>query len=302
MAIIRRKRQSEFAIIPNAVADDKRLSFEARGLLCHLLAKPHNWQLNVRALAKEGGIGRDKAYKLVKQLIEAGYVAHEVVRCPKSQQIVRHEYLVFDQAVPNELSLRVPLPENQDMASPVPENQEVGEPHPDLPDPEKPYPANQDGLIRTELTKDPAQTIPNRDGPGPLVNAFLVDIGSFIRAWQPTQAPGRDVYDRWNRLKDQEQNDAYSHVMDYRRLMFARGEKNPSMVAYLAEKRWQDFISDPPPISPDGRFIIDKDRPEFMPWMLHLETTEVRERFTQIMRAGVYHAPCRFPPQQGALI
>ncbi len=45
--IIKRKRSSEFAIISNRLANDKALSFEARGVLVYLLSKPDNWEVKI---------------------------------------------------------------------------------------------------------------------------------------------------------------------------------------------------------------------------------------------------------------
>ena len=59
MTVITRSRTASFAIIPNAVAEDKRLSFEARGVLCYLLAKPNNWQVQISDIKKQGNFGRD---------------------------------------------------------------------------------------------------------------------------------------------------------------------------------------------------------------------------------------------------
>lgn len=74
MSIVKRNRSKNFAIIPNQIANDSRLSFEARGLLCYLLAKPGDWQVHVNGIRAAGRIGRDKTYRILQELAEAGYL------------------------------------------------------------------------------------------------------------------------------------------------------------------------------------------------------------------------------------
>jgi hypothetical protein len=61
MTVIRRSRNDRFAIIPNHVAEDGRLSFAERGLLVHLLAKPEAWTVQIRELQAQEGVGRNLA-------------------------------------------------------------------------------------------------------------------------------------------------------------------------------------------------------------------------------------------------
>lgn len=56
-----------------ATFDGCGLSFEARGVLAYVLMKPDDWVVNVPDLMREGGIGRDKAYRIIDELIAAGY-------------------------------------------------------------------------------------------------------------------------------------------------------------------------------------------------------------------------------------
>lgn len=138
MTIVTRRRSDKFAIIPNAVAEDTRLTFEARGVLCYLLAKPHNWQVSVDDIRKAGGIGRDKVYRILKELLEAGYLRRAIHR-DHAGKVTETEYTIFDEPIRDEK----PLPENPDTAEP-----EAGEPDT----------ANQDGLIRTHPEQEPKET------------------------------------------------------------------------------------------------------------------------------------------------
>lgn len=128
MTIITRQRSDNFAIIPNAVAEDNRLSFSARGLLVYLLAKPNNWQVRIEDIRTSGGIGRDQAYKLLAELKAAGYIVIETKRTA-ANTYASHNYIVYDNAVVEKL----PLPENTEVDAPLTENTEVAEPLPDFP-------------------------------------------------------------------------------------------------------------------------------------------------------------------------
>jgi hypothetical protein len=77
-----RRAQSEFAIIPNKAMRDKRLSAEARGLLGYLMTHSDNWEFNFEVVRKAMGggtvkseaIGREKLQRMIRELIEAGYL------------------------------------------------------------------------------------------------------------------------------------------------------------------------------------------------------------------------------------
>ncbi|QND60364.1 helix-turn-helix domain-containing protein [Mesorhizobium huakuii] len=150
MTIVTRKRADKFAIIPNAVAEDYRLSFEARGLLCYLLAKPNDWRVEVSDIMQSGGIGRDKAYRLLKELRETGYI--ELVQKRNAfNHITEHQYVVYDRAVPSEFL----LPEKPEVDNPLTENTEVGKPLPENPDAGKPDAGKPDGVLRTKRNQIP---------------------------------------------------------------------------------------------------------------------------------------------------
>lgn len=68
-----------FCIVPNDTLNDF-LSWEAIGVLAYLCSKPHNWRVSISQLQKHSSrsirpTGRDKTYKIIKELINAGYIA-----------------------------------------------------------------------------------------------------------------------------------------------------------------------------------------------------------------------------------
>jgi DNA-binding transcriptional ArsR family regulator len=59
---------------------DREVSFEARGFLMFLLAKPDDWQIRPEEIARECGLHRATVYRLLKKLREAGYVQREDIK------------------------------------------------------------------------------------------------------------------------------------------------------------------------------------------------------------------------------
>ena len=80
-ATIRRGvRNARYATIPNHVFEDTRLSMDARWLLGYLLSKPDNWTVVIGDIVKKGGCGRDKARKMIAELVDVGYAEREQTR------------------------------------------------------------------------------------------------------------------------------------------------------------------------------------------------------------------------------
>lgn len=131
--MIRRSKQTEeYSMIPNALANDAKLSFEARGVLLYLLAKPANWTVQITDLRTQGKIGKDKAYAIVQELVDAGYVRKDVPRAGTGR-FDGIAYVVFDR--PNG-------------------TEEADQPLAELPFPDFPQAVNPDHIKDRESKKD----------------------------------------------------------------------------------------------------------------------------------------------------
>ena len=110
MSKVRRIYRSEhnssnhFFILTRESMQDARLSFEARGVLAYLLSKPDDWVLMPDDLARQGDIGKNKTYRIIKELMDYGYITRTMHRNEK-KQIIRVDYQVFEK----------PLPQNQEV-------------------------------------------------------------------------------------------------------------------------------------------------------------------------------------------
>jgi hypothetical protein len=93
--IIRVRNKTEnFSIIDNRFVLDKNLSFKAKGILVYLLTRPNDWKVYIAEIASHSVDGIDSVKSGLKELKEAGYVVHRVVR--EKGKIIAHEYIVYE--------------------------------------------------------------------------------------------------------------------------------------------------------------------------------------------------------------
>lgn len=118
-----------YRMINRHAMEDDRLSFEARGVLAYVLVKPDNWRVKIADLRRAGNIGRDKAYRILNELVVFGYVIREIERNVDGT-ISEMVYLV-DEKPTNIIN---PPPENQDVDGPLPEKPDTAEPDTAEPD------------------------------------------------------------------------------------------------------------------------------------------------------------------------
>lgn len=280
MTVVRRKRSENFAIIPNHVAEDTRLSFEARGVLVYLLAKPHDWDIRITDLRKQG-LGRDRAYRILDELAQAGYL-ERVQEAGPNGRFGATSYTVYDDPVPAQL----PLPGKPEAARPLPENQDTATPLPENPHPEKPDTENQDALIRTQknnkqFTKNPAS------------EAF----GALWQAWSDKVRPedrSRAESMFFNLPAEIDRSSAIALSPLYRTIQVKRG-KQSNLIGYLKTRAWRDLI-DAPPTDKDGDFIITPDREEWQPWLDAVRASHGDVGVASTKRLGRMLRKDRWPP------
>lgn len=95
------KPETGYYQLDNKIADDRSLSWAARGLLIHLLAKPGHWRVSVAALVNQtketrAKSGRDAVYALLKELEKVGYVKRQQTRLPNGR-LGEVDYIVSEQ-------------------------------------------------------------------------------------------------------------------------------------------------------------------------------------------------------------
>lgn len=278
MTVITRQRSDNFALIPNAVAEDSRLSFEARGLLCYLLAKPNNWVVRIADIQKAGDIGSSKAYRLIKELREVGYIALDIKRAPNGR-ILQQNYIVYDCAIPDQLPFR----ENREMAKPVGENPEVAKPEVDKP-----------------ASGKPTSGKPRRINKNPYLIKLTTNNEWFDRLWNGTDPKYRPSNHNgalalYQQLPaDIDRQSAIEHWPIYESLRLRRGE-SPCLLSYLRQREWRD-LADAPPLDPAGQFVITPDRVEWQPWLDAIQIHHGQVAAQEARRRGKLLRTDRYPP------
>ena len=98
MAIYKANLESGYTVIPNETAQNKNLSFEARGMLSLLLSLPVDWSVNKAWLINQSGAGRDKVQAIINELVANGYMSKTQ---PKKQngQFTSNDYFVYPSPV-----------------------------------------------------------------------------------------------------------------------------------------------------------------------------------------------------------
>jgi hypothetical protein len=129
MTIIRcaHDQQHPYVMVTRGVAQSRTLSYGAIGLLTYLLSKPDDWTVVPEDLIRKG-YGRDKVYKLLKELKDAGHISQERGNAAHNAPPMWGERIVME----------APNPEKPDTAT-------VGvevSPFPDLPYTAEPYTVN----------------------------------------------------------------------------------------------------------------------------------------------------------------
>ncbi|WP_058639029.1 hypothetical protein [Pseudomonas parafulva] len=169
MSIVRLPRRDRYAIISSSCIEDKRLSWEARGMLIYLLSKKDNWEVKITDLKNQTkdclGVrsGRDKVYKLIKELRCAGYLWRDYSRC--GGVFTGVEYVVSE-----EPDLQAGAEYMRELADKAAAKGQVV-PFPDLPEavkpaPAAPFPANPEAIDKTEKASSTEKAPNTAEGAG----------------------------------------------------------------------------------------------------------------------------------------
>jgi hypothetical protein len=106
-------RHKPYAMLGNAMLRDTRLTLEARGALAFILSFPSDWQFALAWFCRQQGIGRDRARRIIKEHVAAGYCTRSQERMP-SGSWGAITYTFTDEPAP--------LTENPPAAEPAPAN------------------------------------------------------------------------------------------------------------------------------------------------------------------------------------
>ena len=80
MSIIRVNKTNKYSVISNEPLNDKRLSWQARGIMAYILTKPDDWVVRNKDLENSGPAGRDKIQRIFSELKGLGYISRSKER------------------------------------------------------------------------------------------------------------------------------------------------------------------------------------------------------------------------------
>ncbi|HKI62006.1 MAG TPA: hypothetical protein VKA31_06910 [Mariprofundaceae bacterium] len=99
MSIVRSHPTTHFLNLPNALAQDFALSWEARGLLVYILSLPENWETYITELSNRSPAGYAKNKRIITELEAAGYIVRSQIRGKKGR-FVGWEWDAYDAPQP----------------------------------------------------------------------------------------------------------------------------------------------------------------------------------------------------------
>jgi DnaD/phage-associated family protein len=118
MSIFRVEKKENYVVLDKGFLNDKRLSWQAKGLLAYMLSLPNDWVFNINDLKNRSRNGRDATKNIIKELQEFGYIIKEQTR--EKGKFSNNRYIVLEHpALP---LTENPLTENPSTESPLTEN------------------------------------------------------------------------------------------------------------------------------------------------------------------------------------
>jgi hypothetical protein len=104
--ICRTRKTSHYVSISNALLDNDKLSWDAKGLLCYLLSKPDWWEIRFKDLQNKSTCGRDALRGIIRELEKSGYVRKSPNRDERGR-VRGWVYEVFEEPITVLLETRV---------------------------------------------------------------------------------------------------------------------------------------------------------------------------------------------------
>jgi hypothetical protein len=160
-------RSNPYAQLRREMLQDSKIKPDAKGILCFIMSLPEDWAFDLVWLTKNQNIGRDKALRVVQELIDLGYCKRVRDRNERGH-LGSVEYLFSDD--PKWVS---PQPENpvvvtQDIVAPQPGLPILAEPilvQPILAQPTLAEPTLENPTCIDKYTKDKSNRFTNADAP-----------------------------------------------------------------------------------------------------------------------------------------
>ncbi len=120
--IFRINKPDNYVTINRHLLEDVRLSYEARGLLACMLAKPNDWIFHITFFIKNSPAGRDKVRRIFNELIAAGYIVKTDGRS-RTGKFGSPQYTVYESPVSDsQANITSPKPDKPSTINPLTDN------------------------------------------------------------------------------------------------------------------------------------------------------------------------------------
>ncbi|NTF99047.1 helix-turn-helix domain-containing protein [Agrobacterium rhizogenes] len=240
-ATIRRgARNARYTAVPNIIFEDDRLSMEARWLLGYLLSKPDNWIVVIGDIIKKGKCGRDKARKMIAELVEFGYAEREQSR--EDGKFGASNMVIFDE--PRTAAEHEAAGESGESVAFLPQTEmpSPAKPSPVLPSPAKSAHSNNSSLANTDYQQErEARDEGSEEKPEAVERAFRRWYAKWPTRDKDSEYAGRKA---WQKLSPDQRANCIAKSPTY----IERAEKAKISVpwagAYLTGRDWEK-LEDP---------------------------------------------------------
>lgn len=149
MNIVKRKKNKNYTTISNVCVRDKRLSMQAKGLMCLVMSLPDDWDFSIPGLLSITKEGKSSLYSIINELKKFGYCEVNNKR-DKNGKMAGADYVFYEEPPRSEKPHTVkPHTVNPNTGSPNMDN-----PHTGSPDTEEPYAEKQPQLNKDIINKE----------------------------------------------------------------------------------------------------------------------------------------------------
>ena len=109
ITIVRCAARERFTSISNSILQNESLSCEALAIFVHLLSRPDDWKVSITYLAKHHHIGRDRVYRALGELRNAGFARLHTPRDPETGRVGKRHWIISEEGFADDR-----FPENQE--------------------------------------------------------------------------------------------------------------------------------------------------------------------------------------------
>lgn len=216
--IIRAPRTTSFTVIPNDILNDRDIPADSLGLLAYLLSKPDNWEIQSTHLCNRFNCGRDRVYRMLRDLRQCSYADFERAADGSTTWII------------SETRTTQPYAENTDKDK---------KPHPEKPHLEKPDLGFPHDIVSTERAVN-TETSFNTE------KSYRSTASLFDRWWDayPKKVGKKTAKSIWQRRKLDTLADTIIHDTVTRSAVCQKWADGfiPNPTTYLNGDRWEDEI------------------------------------------------------------